>query len=246
MSRVRKEVTSRKGNRSTPTASVPAAVLPGQKLRAVALRLLADQSRDRTRMARILHDEVAQLLSGAGLQLDLLRMDLEARVPEIAPRTAEIQAILEEIVVRIRELSYDLNPEIVERAGLYAALDRLVGRRRQDFPGKIRLLYDSSVRIPTSAAVPVYKIAEQALDNAVRHCGGGTIDIRMRRSPLGPTLEVRDSGLGFDVHAVLEEPCGIGLVSMDQFARQSGLTLSVSSRTGKGTVVKVVAPSETT
>jgi hypothetical protein len=65
--------------------------------------LAAPAPQPRTSPAQFLHDEVAQSLSAAGLQLDLLRMDLEARVPEIAARTAEIQSLLDEALRRMRE-----------------------------------------------------------------------------------------------------------------------------------------------
>jgi len=66
-----------------------------QRFRALALTALDNQQLERRKLARTLHDEVAQVLSAAGLQLDILRMDLGDRVPEIAVRTAEIQELLE-------------------------------------------------------------------------------------------------------------------------------------------------------
>src|SRR5712691_2945717 len=93
-----------------------------QRFRALALAALDNQQLERSKLARLLHDEVAQILSAAGLQLDILKMDLVDRVPEIAVRTAEIQQLLDRVVKEIRDLSYQLNPEIVERAGLQPAL----------------------------------------------------------------------------------------------------------------------------
>src|SRR5438093_7678313 len=117
-----------------------------RRFRALALAALENQQSERGKVARLLHDEVAQLISAAGLQLDILRMDLEDKVPAIASRTADIQDLLERVVNRIRDLSYELNPDIVERVGLQPALDLLVGRFRKSFSGSLRLIYDSSVR----------------------------------------------------------------------------------------------------
>src|SRR5882672_7772127 len=100
------------------------------RFRAMALAALDNQQSERSKVARLLHDEVAQILTAAGLQLDILRMDLADRVPEIADRTAEIQGLLDRVVKGVRDLSYQLNPDIVERAGLQSALDRTVGRLR--------------------------------------------------------------------------------------------------------------------
>src|SRR2546427_11470625 len=123
------------------------------RFRARALAALDNQQSECSKLARLLHDEVAQILSAAGLQLDILRMDLADRVPEIAVRTAEIQDLLDQVVKGIRDLSYQLNPDIVQRAGLRPALDLMVGRFRRSFERSIRLIYDSAARVPVAVGV---------------------------------------------------------------------------------------------
>ncbi len=100
------------------------------------------------RVSRALHDDVGQVLSAVGLQLDVLRMDFKDRAPDIVQRTQEIQQLLEKAVVHVRDLSYELNPAIVERAGLPFALERLADRFRKGFNGGLRLLIDPGVRLP--------------------------------------------------------------------------------------------------
>ena len=73
----------------------------------------------------MLHDDIAQVLSAAGLQLDILRMDLAEAVPGIASRTDEIQKLLDHAVKRVRDLSYELNPPVAERAGLQSGAEWL-------------------------------------------------------------------------------------------------------------------------
>src|SRR5438876_9898904 len=102
-----------------------------ESFRAVALAALDQQREGLGKLARLLHDDVAQMLSAVGLQLDILRMDLEETVPGIANRTVEIQELLDRVVKRVRDLSYELSRGIVERAGLQLALDVLVVRRRR-------------------------------------------------------------------------------------------------------------------
>jgi len=110
------------------------------------------------RAGQVLHDEIGQILSAVGLHLDVLRMDLEEQAPEAAQRISEIQALLEKAFERVRALSYDLNPNRAERAGLTTALHRLVGERRQSSGRKIRLLCDASVRVsgPAVFTTPVF------------------------------------------------------------------------------------------
>lgn len=223
------------GNENPPDA------ISGRRFREIALRMLESQALERTRMSRFLHDEVAQFLSGAGLQLDILRMDLEERVPEIGSRTAEIQTILDEIVTRVRELSYDLNHEMVERTGLQPALDRLVGFSRRSFRGKIRLMYDSAVRVSGRAGAALFYIVEQALDNAVRHSGAERVEVIFKMTGRGPALEVRDDGCGFDPDAARRSPSGLGMIIMDHYSGKAGVILEIVSEANQGSIVRAIA-----
>ena len=215
-----------------------------RRFRALALAALENEQSERGKLARMLHDEVAQLLSGAGLQLDILRMDLQDRVPEIVSRTAEIQSLLERVVRHVRHLSYELNPDIVERAGLQPALDLLVGRFRRVFPGGLHLAYAPSVRIPLEVGVAMEKIAEEAVSNAVQHANCDRIRITVKSTPVGAALQVRDNGSGFDYERERRMPRGLGLLMMDHCARKAGLGLSFRGHIGRGSIVSAVMASQ--
>lgn len=103
------------------------------------------------RASRLLHDEVGQVLTAVGLQLDVLKLDFSDRVPEIADRVHEIQELVDGAVTQVRALSYDLNPAVVERAGLGRALDGLAGRYRGEFGGTLRLMVEPGIRPPVDA-----------------------------------------------------------------------------------------------
>ena len=216
-----------------------------RRFRALALAALENEQFERSKLARMLHDEVAQILSGAGLQLDLLKMDLEGRIPDIASRTGEIQELLERVVKQIRDLSYQLNPGIVERVGLQSALGLLIGRYRSAFPGSLRLIYDSSVRPPVAAAVAMERIAEEALANAVRHGQCGQIEIIVKSTHEGAALQVRDDGTGFDYDAARRSARGLGLLLMEFCAARAGLHLTVTGNDPRGTTVRIVAAKQT-
>lgn len=215
--------------------------VPDRRFRDIVLRMLESRDLDRARMSRFLHDEVAQLLSAAGLQLEILRMDVEERIPGIGSRTREIQTILDEIVMQVRDLSDDLSHEMVARTGLQSALDRLIGLQRQSFAGKIRLLYDSSVRVPAHIGTALFRVVEQALDNAVRHSGAGRIEVIFKMTARGPCAEVRDDGCGFEPGNVRKSPHGLGIMIMDHYAGKAGLTLEIGRQHGPGSTVRVIA-----
>jgi signal transduction histidine kinase len=211
-----------------------------QRFRTLALAAIEREQSERGKLARMLHDEVAQILSGAGLQLDILRMDLQDRVPEIASRTCEIQSLLDQMAKHIRDLSYELNPDIVKRSGLRSALDLLVDRFGRVFPGDLQLDYSPSIRIPVEVGVAMERIAEEAVANAVRHANCDQIRIIVKSKGDGAALQVRDNGVGFDYERERRLPRGLGLLMMDHCARKAGLGLSFQVHEGGGSIVNAV------
>ncbi|MCZ2149060.1 MAG: histidine kinase [Bryobacterales bacterium] len=193
------------------------------------------------RVARVLHENVGQVLTVVGLQLDVLRQDYASAGPGLAERVGEAQQLLEKAIVDVRELSYQLNPDIVPRSGLRYALDTLVGQMRESAQGAtIRFLMDSHVHLPLPAAVAMYEITARSLSNAVEHSGASLIEVVLQPLPGCARLEVRDNGRGFDIEQVIKEPRGLGLLWIYHTARKNGITLQVESSQGKGTTIQAV------
>jgi two-component system vancomycin resistance sensor histidine kinase VraS/NarL family two-component system sensor histidine kinase LiaS len=99
---------------------------------------------------------------------------------------------------------------------------------------------DPAARVTGEVADALYRIAEQALDNSVRHACGAPVEILLRPSRAGVVLEIRDEGAGFDVDQARSSSPGLGLILMEYQALRAGLDLSVTSAPGKGTIVKAV------
>ena len=190
------------------------------------------------RVSRALHDEVGQVLSAVGLHLDVLKLDFQKQVPDLPDRIREIQRILDEAVQRVRALSYDLNPAVVERVGLQNALDRLVGRFRADFTGSLRYVFDSSARVPLDVGNAWYKIAELTLDNALKHSQADRIEVQVRPTAQSVTLEVRDNGVGFSYADAKLRSTGLGLMLMEHYAAQAQIDIVVKSAPAKGTTIR--------
>jgi signal transduction histidine kinase len=184
---------------------------------------------------------VGQNLTALGLQLDLIRMDLENVSPETCARVVEIQKILEAMMQRVREYSYELNPATVERAGLRSALDRLTGRVRGRFSGTLRVNVDPSLKIDSKVASAMYQIAQEAVENAIQHAGCSAIEIAIKITRAATALEIKDNGKGFDTSDLLRGGRGLGLLSMEHYAAQAGLDLSITSSREMGTTVRAAA-----
>ena len=184
------------------------------------------------RVSRLLHDDVSQILSAVGLQIDAMRMDFREQAPGLEPRAVEIQELLEQAIEQLRDITNELNPSIVERAGLQFALDRLIGKARAGFPGTVRLHFDSSVRVPTVLAKTIYKITECALDIAKANPECSLIDIHVKRAQREYVLEISDNGSVGEAGAV-----PLGQLLMDYYASKNHVTLKTDRLPGRGSMV---------
>jgi two-component system NarL family sensor kinase len=213
-----------------------------QELRNTVLSALKAQEFERNMLSRFLHDVVGQNLTALGLQLDLARMDVETASPDTCVRITDIQKVLESMMEQVREYSYHLNPSAVERAGLRSALDRLTIRIRERFGGGLRVNVDPSSKIDPKIASAFYHIAQEAVENAVQHAGCSAIEIAVKSTRAGLSIEVRDNGKGFDPADILGGARGLGLLSMEHYAAQAGLDLSITSNREAGTTVRATVP----
>jgi signal transduction histidine kinase len=212
-----------------------------EALRNTVLSSIKAQEFERRTTATFLHDKVGQNLTALGLQLDLARMDVEAGLPDAAIRLASVQKLLESMMEEVRDFSYELNPNVVERAGLRAALDRYVERIHTRFAGVIRVNVDPNLGIDPKIASAMYSIAQEAIKNSLQHSSCSTIEIAVKSTRTGPALEVRDNGRGFDP-ADGGGQRGLGLLSMEQHAVQAGLCFKVRSSPGAGATVRAHLP----
>src|ERR1041384_5858044 len=169
------------------------------------------------------------------MQLDLVRMDLESNLPDAGPRLLDVQRILDEMMEEVREYVNELNPSTVERVGLPPALERLGARIRQRFQGNLRITIDPALQLPPKVAFALFRIAQEAVENALQHSGCSKIEIEVQSARTGTSLEVRDDGQGFDSGDLVGRFRGLGLLTMEHFASQGGLELSILSQPGAGT-----------
>ena len=203
-------------------------------------RLINAQEEERARLARELHDDVTQRL--ALLAIDAGR---EARTLSSTAGGAAIQT-MQQGLVRLSEdvhaLSYRLHPSILEDLGLIEALKSECDR----FSGmdSIRLKMNAeeiTERLPRDVALCLFRIAQEALRNIVRHAGASQAEVSLRRLNGGLQLAVRDNGAGFDP-AQHRAGTSLGHASMRQRASLLGGTLEIDSSPGRGTIIRAWVP----
>jgi two-component system NarL family sensor kinase len=207
---------------------------------ALLLRALDGLETDRARLSGLLHDRIGQGLSAAGLQLDLLRMDLADGGVPVPQRIGEIQAMLESVMGLVRDVNRELNPAVAERVGLRGALDRLAGELRREFKGNVRVFADATAQPPPEVAAALYRIAQEASGHAARRTGCSAIEILLKSLRSGVALEIRDNaprlGNANSVYGV----GGIDLLVIQHLADRAGTELQIETTQEKGTVIRVL------
>ena len=205
----------------------------------LAGRLISVQEEERSRVARELHDDVSQQM--ALLAIELQR--LGASSPEETPARLLARKALgraQDIAKSVHDLSHRLHPAKLQLVGLVPALGGL--QREQSRPGLSVTFTHESVpeRIPPVLTLCLYRIAQESMQNAIKHGAADEITLNLSGSIHRVCLTVVDNGAGFDVDAVWGK--GLGLISMRERLEPLGGALTIQSKPGDGTRVVAVAP----
>jgi two-component system sensor histidine kinase UhpB len=210
--------------------------LEAERRRAGSAALQA-QEQERARVARDLHDEVNQSLTGLLLRLEALR---ESAPPELEAELAATKALANQAMRELLSLARQLRPTALDDLGLAAAIAGQVEQLAQgEVDAEIVTEGDFSA-LGDDPQLVLYRVAQEALSNAARHSGAGCVQVRLRRLESGGVeLTVSDDGRGF---AFDEAEGGLGLAGMRERALLIGADLTIESRPGRGTTVRLNVP----
>jgi PAS domain S-box-containing protein len=195
--------------------------------------------KERERLARELHDSVTQSLYSVTLLSEAGRQLAEAgdlsRVGGYLDRLGEIS---QQALKEMRLLVYELRPLVLRREGLVGALQQRLDAVEKRAGIDARLLVDGEVELPASVEEALYRIAQEALNNALKHAGASNVTVYVHSHDGNVELEVVDDGTGFDLNTAGEDG-GLGLTSMRERTETIGGELKVVSAPGEGTRVRV-------
>jgi PAS domain S-box-containing protein len=210
------------------------------ELRGLSRRLITAHEEERAQLARELHDDVSQRL--AVLAIEVGRADGAAPSGPLAETMREVREELVRLSDDIHALAYHLHPSVLEELGLAEALRTECERRHH--LGRIEVALDVQP-LPTTfgrdAALCLFRVAQEALNNVVRHARTRAAGVTLREVGGGVLLAVRDEGVGFDP----EHPgrgAHLGLASMRERVRLVNGTLDVESAAGSGTTIIAWVP----
>src|SRR5580765_6826653 len=209
------------------------------RIRQLSRRLLGEQEAERARIARELHDDINQQLAILSIELDGLRFD---QLPvHSAKRVAEAMETTQGISTSVRELSHRLHPSRLRLVGLVAALDNL---RRDLSPPHLPIAFchrDVPAEIDENVALCLFRVAQEALRNAVKHSDAGHIWVDLTGGPSLVALTITDDGKGFDVNGLPN--AGLGLISIRERVESVGGVLEIHA-TPAGTRLRVTLPAQ--
>lgn len=196
---------------------------------------------ERTRLARDLHDSVAQTLYGLTLQAEAASRKLNTGQNEVvASYLTAIQEDARQTLQETRLLIYELRPPILEKSGLTAALQA----RLDSVEARSGLTMQVSLvdvgRLPEKVETGLYRIAQEALNNAAKYAQAQTLTVQLHREDGQLCLKISDDGIGFEPTAV--SPGRIGLQGMAERVAQMNGRLTIDSTPGQGTTILVEVP----
>jgi signal transduction histidine kinase len=213
-----------------------------RELRSLTGRLLQAQESERRRLARELHDDLNQGLALLAVHLDLLGQKPPEFGARFAERMREMSDRVKQLSSVVHDLSAALHPSKLEQLGLVAAVRGLCKELAQAHGLAIEFADQAMPSsIPDETALCLYRIAQEALSNVIKHSGARHAHVELSGDEGGVSLRIVDDGAGFDCDRP-ESKEGLGLVSMRERSRLVGGAITIDSRPSAGTRIDVHVP----
>jgi two-component system sensor histidine kinase UhpB len=216
----------------------------------LAAQVITAQEEERRRVARELHDEAGQALTAViiGLERGLASMpDTYAADLPVQPRQliSNLRDLAAQTLDEVRKLALELRPSVLDDLGLVAALRQYVRAAgdRSGLESHLTLTgIEEGERLPPSVETALFRIAQEALTNAIRHARASSVQVRLRRTESLVSLEIRDDGVGLPALTPSSNGEHLGLFGMRERARLLGGEFVATPVSPRGTLVQVSVP----
>ena len=199
---------------------------------------------ERNRLARELHDSVTQALYGITLHAEAAYRQLEAQRPDLAnEQLSELRSTAQEALREMRLLIFELRPSVVEMQGLVPALRARLEAVEERAGLRVEMNLDEHLDLSDRVQDGLYRIAQEALNNALKHAKANQIILNLSGTLSKVTLEIFADGLGFKPDEAIEGG-GLGLDGIIERAELLRGELTIDSWPGKGTTIRIEVPNE--
>ena len=200
---------------------------------------------DRQRIAREIHDGVAQDLAFLRLKLALWQEWVEADPARMQAELTHTQAVLDKAIEEIRRSIYALRPLALDTQGLLPALRRYAADFSEQHDIFVTLAIDvADDQLPATLELLLFRVIQEALNNVAQHARASLAWVELRAADEAVTLLIRDNGQGFDARdrRAAGRTRGLGLMQMRERVAAAGGRLDVDSRPGQGTAIQAWLP----
>ena len=213
-----------------------------EELRALAARLETIREEERSRIARELHDELGQALTGVKLDLAWMAHRLGHVSAEVAERYANLLGRLDEVMVSVRRIITELRPSVLDQLGLPDAIEW----QAHDFAARTGLTLDLHIDCdcpapPDAVASAVFRMLQEALNNVAKHARASRVRVALRMEAGLLSLDVGDDGRGI-THDEMRGSHSLGLLGLRERALTLGGTLAITVDPATGTTVALKLP----
>ena len=213
-----------------------------REIQALTARLITAQEEERTRLARELHDDLSQQIATLSIAASNLKKDIDPEAVEARAQSERIQQKLVQLAEGVRRLSHNLHPAVLEYSGLGAALKNYCSEFSALTGITIFFHVEGSFEsLPTAVALCLYRIAQEALQNVLKHAQVSQAQLAVRGSAESVCLTITDEGVGIDTLRG-SIPQGLGLVNIKERTRLVNGTLRIDSHAHQGTTLTVTVP----
>jgi signal transduction histidine kinase len=203
------------------------------RIRRLSHRLVEVEERERRRISRELHDEAGQSLLCIRLSLEVLEQELGADSP-FQPKVKQTRELAEKAVTEIRRILSALNPEVLEKLGLAAAVRQL--GKRAAIPGRTDVVVKAGKLppVPESVALVIYRLAQECVTNAVKHANPRIIKVSLDYADSYLRLTVIDDGSGFALSEARRKRGAYGLAGIEERVTLFGGVCEIQSQVARG------------
>jgi PAS domain S-box-containing protein len=212
-----------------------------EELAAFASEAHAIRESEKSRIARELHDELAQSLTALKMDTIWVRDHLAADAQAAAAKLGDMLAMLDTTVAATRRIAADLRPLLLDDLGLAPAIEWLVHNFIERAGVACRLSVDEDVDLHEPYASAVFRIVQESLVNVAKHAQASQVEVHIERTPDAVLLRVTDNGRGFSPGRP-RKPNSLGLMGLQERAQLLKGSISIDSQPGQGTRIDVRIP----
>jgi len=215
-----------------------------RQMKELANRLIESLEAERNMIALKLHDELGQEIVALNAEFLFLENHLGSCDNESRETLEKIRRQLKELSQSARQLSYSLHPSMLEDLGLVPTLHWYIDKYVESAGIAVELTTAGvDEQLTGEVALTLYRVAQEALTNVVRHAGARTVTIRLIRGYPDVIMQIEDDGKGFEVDAV-SPGHGLGIAGMRERTERIGGRFRISSRPSRGTKIRATVPME--